>query len=187
MRTGSARARWAETAASTAAPADWNAAQTPSPVCLNNQPPQESIADRNTSSWAANSTRISSGAASQRRVEPSISVNKNVTVPDGGSTNRTIRPPTTSVRMSDPRVGGAVTDLSRRSFLGASAAGAAWLALGGCSSSSDNRKRGAPTSGSADHDAAPRSEAGAVRHRRRAHAREPVLRPVARMGSGRQR
>ncbi len=40
-----------------------------------------------------------------------------------------------------------MTGLSRRSFLGASAAGAAWLALGGCSSSSDNRARRAPTVG----------------------------------------
>ncbi len=41
-----------------------------------------------------------------------------------------------------------MTDLTRRSFLAASAAGAAWLALGGCSSSSDNSKGAAtPTTG----------------------------------------
>lgn len=38
-----------------------------------------------------------------------------------------------------------MTDLSRRSFLTASAAGAAWLALGGCSSSSDKAKGATPT------------------------------------------
>jgi phospholipase C len=37
-----------------------------------------------------------------------------------------------------------LTELSRRSFLAAGAAGAAWLALGGCSSSSDKAKGGSP-------------------------------------------
>ena len=44
---------WARTAASTADFGDENAAHTPSPVCLNNQPPCASIAARNTSSCAA--------------------------------------------------------------------------------------------------------------------------------------
>src|SRR4051812_29677928 len=46
-------------------------------------------------------------------------------------------------------LGGAVADLSRRSFLGASAAGAALLALNACSSSSDSAKSRStpPTSG----------------------------------------
>jgi phospholipase C len=39
-----------------------------------------------------------------------------------------------------------VTDITRRSFLAASAAGACWLALGGCSSSSDDAKGGATPS-----------------------------------------
>ena len=60
-----------------------NAAHTPSPVCLNNQPPCASIALRNTSSCAASATRIPSASASHRRVEPSTSVNKNVTTPEG--------------------------------------------------------------------------------------------------------
>ena len=38
-----------------------NAAHTPSPVCLNNQPPCASIAERNTSSWAASAARIAIG------------------------------------------------------------------------------------------------------------------------------
>src|SRR4029077_5134608 len=55
------------------------------PVCLNNQPPCASIALRNTSSWAASATRISSASASHRRVEPSTSVNRNVTTPEGAA------------------------------------------------------------------------------------------------------
>src|SRR5262249_42353647 len=36
-----------------------------------------------TSSWAASAARIASASASHRRVEPSTSVNKNVTTPEG--------------------------------------------------------------------------------------------------------
>ena len=61
------------------------AAHTPSPVCLNNQPLCFSTASRNTSSWVSSAARIASGSASQRRVEPSISVNRNVTTPRGRS------------------------------------------------------------------------------------------------------
>src|SRR5277367_3137532 len=64
---------------------DANAAHTPSPVCLNSQPPCASIALHNTSSWAASAARISSASASHRRVEPSTSVNKNVTTPEGAA------------------------------------------------------------------------------------------------------
>src|ERR1700756_2440680 len=85
MRTGNSNARWAATAASTADVGDPNAAHTPSPVCLNNQPPCRSIALRNTSSWAASAARIPSASASHRRVEPSTSVNKNVTTPEGAA------------------------------------------------------------------------------------------------------
>ena len=55
----------------------------PSPVCLNNQPPCASIATFNSSSCAVNAARIVSGSRSQRRVEPSMSVNRKVTVPEG--------------------------------------------------------------------------------------------------------
>ena len=48
-------------AASTADLGEANAAHTPSPVCLNINPPCASIAARNTSSWAASATRIASG------------------------------------------------------------------------------------------------------------------------------
>src|SRR4051812_34621403 len=44
------------------------------------------MVERSTSSWRTRAARIASGSASQRRVEPSMSVNKNVTVPDGGCT-----------------------------------------------------------------------------------------------------
>src|SRR6202044_409096 len=75
------------TAAFTADLGEANAAHTPSPVCLNNQPPCASIAERNTSSWAASATRIPSASASHRRVEPSTSVNRNVTTPEGAGTS----------------------------------------------------------------------------------------------------
>ena len=78
-------ARCAATAASTADLGDANAAHTPSPVCLNNQPPCASIAERNTSSRAASAVRIASASASHRRVEPSTSVNRNVTTPEGAA------------------------------------------------------------------------------------------------------
>ena len=83
MRTGNSSARCAATAASTADVGDANAAHTPSPVCLNNQPPCASIARRSTSSCAASAARMLSASASHRRVEPSTSVNKNVTTPEG--------------------------------------------------------------------------------------------------------
>ena len=85
IRTGNSSSRCAATAASTADFGDANAAHTPSPVCLNNEPPCPSIAVRNISSCAASATRIASASASHRRVEPSMSVNRNVTTPDGGT------------------------------------------------------------------------------------------------------
>ena len=85
IRTGNSSARCAAIAASTADLGDANAAHTPSPVCLNNKPPCASIAVRNTSSWAASATRIASASASHRRVEPSTSVNRNVTTPEGAA------------------------------------------------------------------------------------------------------
>ena len=49
----------------------------PAAVCLDRP--------RNTSSCAASATRIASASASHRRVEPSTSVNRNVTTPEGGT------------------------------------------------------------------------------------------------------
>src|ERR1700686_4865233 len=85
IRTGNSSARWAAAAASTADLGEANAAHTPSPVCLNNQPPCASIAPRSAKSCAASATRIASASASHRRVEPSTSVNKNVTTPEGAA------------------------------------------------------------------------------------------------------
>ena len=78
-------ARWAAMAASTADLGEENAATTPSPVWVNKKPSYASIALRNTSSCASRAARIPSALASHRRVEPSISVNRNVTTPDGGT------------------------------------------------------------------------------------------------------
>src|ERR1700722_12447744 len=55
-------------------------------ACLNNQPRCPSIAEPNTSSCAARAFRIPSASASHRRVDPSTSVNKNVTTPEGAGT-----------------------------------------------------------------------------------------------------
>ena len=54
-------------------------------MCLNIKPPCASIAPRSTSSWAASAARIASASASHRRVEPSTSVNRNVTTPEGAA------------------------------------------------------------------------------------------------------
>jgi hypothetical protein len=62
-----------------------NAAHTPSPVCVNNQPLCDSMAARKTSSCAASAARISSASACHRRVAPSTSVNRNVTTPVGAA------------------------------------------------------------------------------------------------------
>jgi hypothetical protein len=43
-------------------------------VCLNTMPPCPSTAERTTSSWSASTSRIPCASASQRRVEPSMSV-----------------------------------------------------------------------------------------------------------------
>jgi hypothetical protein len=46
-------------------------------------PPCDSIADRKISSWTNNDADIASASAAHKRVDPSTSVNRNVTVPDG--------------------------------------------------------------------------------------------------------
>jgi hypothetical protein len=47
-------------------------------------PPWRSIAERTMTSWVCTAVVISAGVDSQRRAESSMSVNKNVTVPNGG-------------------------------------------------------------------------------------------------------
>src|SRR4029077_11158069 len=85
IRTGNSSARCAATAASTAERGDANAATTPSPVWLNKKPSCASIEERNTSSCAIRAARIAAASASHRRVDPSISVNRNVTTPEGAA------------------------------------------------------------------------------------------------------
>jgi len=62
-----------------------NTAHTLSPVCLNRKPLCASIAVRNTLSWTASAACIACASVSHRRVEPSTSVNKNVTTPEGAA------------------------------------------------------------------------------------------------------
>jgi hypothetical protein len=54
-------------------------------AALDKNPSCASITARNTSSCANRAARIDSASDSHRRVDPSISVNKNVTTPEGGS------------------------------------------------------------------------------------------------------
>ncbi len=52
---------------------------------VNTWPPCRSIAARTTASCAGTAVVMSAGACSQSRVESSMPVNRNVTVPEGGS------------------------------------------------------------------------------------------------------
>ena len=70
-----------------------------------------STLERSTASWAANPTRISSASASHSRVEPSISVNRNVTVPDGRSAISHLR--STRPVSQNPQVRAATTQQQR--------------------------------------------------------------------------
>src|ERR1700744_4666891 len=85
LRTRNPHARCAATAASPADLGDANAAHTPSPVCLNRNPPCDLIAERITASCAARAFRIAAALASHRRVEPSTSVNRNHPPPEGAA------------------------------------------------------------------------------------------------------
>jgi hypothetical protein len=78
----------ARAAASRASPAHPNATPNPSPPVENTYPPCASIAERTSSSWRSSAGRIASGTDSHNCAERSISVNKNVTVPEGGCGTR---------------------------------------------------------------------------------------------------
>lgn len=69
--------------AATASLAFWNAAQNASPTVLKTVPPLDSITRRSSSSCRSSATLIASGWSCQSRVLPSMSVNRNVTVPVG--------------------------------------------------------------------------------------------------------
>ena len=69
----------ADTAARTAASAEEKAAAIPSPIVAKTSPPVASTASRSTAKWSSTRPDIS-GDSSHCRVEPSMSVNRNVTV-----------------------------------------------------------------------------------------------------------
>src|SRR5918993_3231749 len=77
-------ARWAARATSRASGAVGNAAQKASPTVLKTWPPWASMALRRILSWRARAVRILSGLFSHILLEPSMSVNRKVTVPPGG-------------------------------------------------------------------------------------------------------
>src|SRR6516165_3066740 len=85
MRTGNPNSRCASIAAFTADIGDAKAATKPSPVWLNKNPSYASMAVRNTLSCTTSAARIACASASHRRVDPSTSVNKNVTTPEGAA------------------------------------------------------------------------------------------------------
>jgi hypothetical protein len=74
------------TAAASASPARANAAANPSPPVENTYPPCAWVAARTMSSWRATARRIASVADAHSRVDPSMSVNRKVTVPEGAPT-----------------------------------------------------------------------------------------------------
>ena len=59
-----------------------------------------------TSSWAASATRIPSASASHRRVEPSMSVNRNVTAPEGATLTAITQNATTLDHVSSSVIAG---------------------------------------------------------------------------------
>ena len=83
-------AAWISSAAASPSPARPNATAKPSPPVENTNPRCASRVRRTISSCWASAIRIASGRSSHSRVEPSMSVNRNVTVPVGRSRTRDI-------------------------------------------------------------------------------------------------
>ena len=79
--TAAARARCNRNVAPIASSGSSNAAYIPSPIILMTVPRQDSTASRNTWSWRARADRIRSASLSQRRVLPSMSVNRIAAMP----------------------------------------------------------------------------------------------------------
>jgi hypothetical protein len=79
----SARRACACSAARTAWDARANAPPNASPAVEKTHPPDDSIAERMISSWRRSAAAIASLSAAHRRVDPSMSVKRNVTVPVG--------------------------------------------------------------------------------------------------------
>ena len=89
----------ADMAARTAASAEENAAAMPSPIVAKTSPPVVSTAARSTAKWSSTRPDIS-GDSSHWRVEPSMSVNRNVTVVRRGWVGRS---PEANFLESEPR------------------------------------------------------------------------------------
>ncbi len=83
------RSIWASTAASTARSGELNDAEKESPPVLKVDPWLASIAVRMTSSCLARASLMTDGSSCHIRVEPSISVNRNVTAPVGNEVSDT--------------------------------------------------------------------------------------------------
>jgi hypothetical protein len=62
--------------------ADLKAAAIPSPMAENTMPSCSAITCRSSWSWRDNAERMAASFCCHERVDPSISVNRNVTVPD---------------------------------------------------------------------------------------------------------
>ena len=77
------RPSWMVTAAATACAGVGKAAENESPPVANTKPCSAAMASRMMRSWTARLAAIPSPSVSQRRVDPSTSVNRNVMVPEG--------------------------------------------------------------------------------------------------------
>ena len=77
-------------AALTADEADSNTAAIPSPMDENTTPSCSATVLRSSSSWRDSAARMAVSSSCHRRVEPSMSVNRNVTVPDGAAHGHSI-------------------------------------------------------------------------------------------------
>src|SRR5690349_14559516 len=83
-----ARERCAAAAAVTAATALWKTAKNASPSVETSTPPASSRAARRRAWWRSRSGPNAGPSAATRRVDPSMSVNRNVNVPTGRDTAR---------------------------------------------------------------------------------------------------
>ena len=142
-------ARCASSAAASASDAVWNAAQNASPPVLKTWPPWSSMHWRSSASWRASAARIAACCVSHSRVLPSMSVNRNVTVPVGSGFAAELcgvmAPHYRRIRRSpaeggNRRVGVAGAEPARQrfvysaghSFCSAASFGKSWITMYGC-------------------------------------------------------
>ena len=76
-------ARWIATADASAAAGSANTARNTSPTVLKTRPPAASICSRTMRLWRADASAMASRPTSHSRTLPSMSVNTNVTMPEG--------------------------------------------------------------------------------------------------------